>query len=639
MINQTNSYKHQVKRCAVCKIDLKGRFVYIDEETEQLLGYTMEELFGRPFIEFLVDEDHEIIDRIVDKRNNYESFFDSARVRIVKRDGQFIPATVIMSLNFIAGNPVNFQIIIDTESTPETSECLNSEERSYQDFVDSLLGLQSPLDWSAFSPVVTSFTGAIHLLAYRIDGDELESIGEQEEQSLCNLPDIGSLHRRIAREGGEYGFTSDQDVQRAVENDGVAPSEFVVRLDLGDNGQYMLRFVFEGDLDGRSAMQATSRARLAVGLLQRLFSKDTAEPASTAIYPDATPVIELLSRLGIGLLQIGADGRIAAYNSAFSSHYAHERLEGHYEGLIGLLADRNPPETVKEILAYLETSREKGSAGKFQLTITLPSGIFASLVIFTQSSSPDDYTAWLVLIPVRSTVTTDNDPYPEQSALRSIIGELQSSLSAAVAVSEKLEHEHCGELGENGRLHLQCLSNHLSKLIHMQAELSQLVDVVGEAEVDEPTDLDLLVKRLIHETGAAYPSVRVTGEIGELPRILTCRNKITVILRNILSNCVRFARDEVRLQVAASVNDDLCHIVISDNGPGIPQRHLDHVFDFFCPIQIQDQQQLTGSGGSLALTRQLVRSMGGEIEFVSEEGKGTTVTVIIPVGQIKMEKQ
>ena len=41
------------KRCAVCKIDLKGRFVYIDERTEHLLGLTKEDLFGKNIIEFL----------------------------------------------------------------------------------------------------------------------------------------------------------------------------------------------------------------------------------------------------------------------------------------------------------------------------------------------------------------------------------------------------------------------------------------------------------------------------------------------------------------------------------------------------------------------------------------------------------
>ena len=53
MATQVSTRSVGFRRCAVCKVDLKGRFVYIDEEIENLLGYTKEELFGKSLSDFL----------------------------------------------------------------------------------------------------------------------------------------------------------------------------------------------------------------------------------------------------------------------------------------------------------------------------------------------------------------------------------------------------------------------------------------------------------------------------------------------------------------------------------------------------------------------------------------------------------
>jgi PAS domain S-box-containing protein len=44
-----------VRRCAVCRVDLRGRFVYVDDKVQDLLGYSMEELFARPVVDFVLE--------------------------------------------------------------------------------------------------------------------------------------------------------------------------------------------------------------------------------------------------------------------------------------------------------------------------------------------------------------------------------------------------------------------------------------------------------------------------------------------------------------------------------------------------------------------------------------------------------
>ncbi|UCC43588.1 MAG: PAS domain-containing sensor histidine kinase [Candidatus Zixiibacteriota bacterium] len=102
-------------RCALCKIDLKGRFVYVDDLTAELLGYSKEQLFGKVLKEFLSDDDQQAINQIIDDRSHYESFFDAVRVELISHDGSLTPVSAIICLNFVAGNPVNFQIILNPD--------------------------------------------------------------------------------------------------------------------------------------------------------------------------------------------------------------------------------------------------------------------------------------------------------------------------------------------------------------------------------------------------------------------------------------------------------------------------------------------------------------------------------------------
>ena len=103
-------------RCAVCKIDLKGRFVYLDEKIESLLGYTKEELFGQSFLDFLDDSSKQLVEKLLAQRNHYETFFDTTRITAFNRSREALAMRAVVSLNFIAGNPVNYQLIIDCES-------------------------------------------------------------------------------------------------------------------------------------------------------------------------------------------------------------------------------------------------------------------------------------------------------------------------------------------------------------------------------------------------------------------------------------------------------------------------------------------------------------------------------------------
>ena len=110
-------------------------------------------------------------------------------------------------------------------------------------------------------------------------------------------------------------------------------------------------------------------------------------------------------------------------------------------------------------------------------------------------------------------------------------------------------------------------------------------------------------------------------------------DKLDKIIYNLLSNAAKYTQKEdgnVLLQVHANKKYDHIIIKVSDNGIGIPQDKMKNLFQRFYDGDYRRQQAM-GHGLGLALTRELVYLHGGTIDCDSEEGKGTTFTVALPI--------
>lgn len=119
--------------------------------------------------------------------------------------------------------------------------------------------------------------------------------------------------------------------------------------------------------------------------------------------------------------------------------------------------------------------------------------------------------------------------------------------------------------------------------------------------------------------------------------------KVEAIVSNLLSNALKFTQTgEVRLAVFLHPAPDAetdgplppssaLVIRVSDTGPGIPAENLPRIFDRFYQVENGASKTVEGTGIGLALTKELVKLLGGTISVDSEPGKGTEFTVIFPV--------
>ncbi len=113
------------------------------------------------------------------------------------------------------------------------------------------------------------------------------------------------------------------------------------------------------------------------------------------------------------------------------------------------------------------------------------------------------------------------------------------------------------------------------------------------------------------------------------------KNKITQILSNLISNAIKFCNenDKVIVHVKQKVKNNQAYLIIKvkDSGVGISPKNLPFIFDRFYQAENNENNKYDGTGIGLALTKELVKLMDGEIQVESELNKGTKLTILLPI--------
>jgi signal transduction histidine kinase len=125
-------------------------------------------------------------------------------------------------------------------------------------------------------------------------------------------------------------------------------------------------------------------------------------------------------------------------------------------------------------------------------------------------------------------------------------------------------------------------------------------------------------------------NIDVEVEIPEGFEIFVDDNILNTILRNLISNALKFSKLNGRINLKTSLENEKWVLKVSDNGIGIPEQNIDKLFKIDKTIVTAGTQNEKGSGLGLLLCKEFVEKIGGEIKVESKVGVGTTFTVIIP---------
>jgi signal transduction histidine kinase/ActR/RegA family two-component response regulator len=180
--------------------------------------------------------------------------------------------------------------------------------------------------------------------------------------------------------------------------------------------------------------------------------------------------------------------------------------------------------------------------------------------------------------------------------------------------------------------------DHLLSLINDVLDLSKIE--AGHLDVDlAPCDLHKLTQGVADIVGqrAQNKGLHFDIEVSpEVPQgIISDAAKIRQILVNLLGNAVKFTSEGgVKLKISEQPKGSLRFDVV-DSGIGMSGQEAEQIFDPF--KQVEAGKAAGGTGLGLAISKNLAEMLGGRISVVSEEGRGSTFTVTIPLEEVPTE--
>lgn len=119
--------------------------------------------------------------------------------------------------------------------------------------------------------------------------------------------------------------------------------------------------------------------------------------------------------------------------------------------------------------------------------------------------------------------------------------------------------------------------------------------------------------------------------IGDIPFIPADRDRIEQVIINLLSNAIKYTPEEGRITVYMGRMQNFVYVKVSDTGIGIPKEDLPRVCERFYRVDKARSREMGGTGLGLAIVKEIIEAHGGFMDIESEYGKGTEVTVKLPI--------
>jgi signal transduction histidine kinase len=214
--------------------------------------------------------------------------------------------------------------------------------------------------------------------------------------------------------------------------------------------------------------------------------------------------------------------------------------------------------------------------------------------------------------------------------------EFRTPLASITSIADILIGGMDGPLTEEQHRQLQFVRGSVRELTEMVDDLLDLAKVEAgrisiSAEWFEMVDLFSALRGMFKPIVANSGVSLIFEEPGTLPRIYTDDRKLSQILRNFISNALKFTTEgEVRV-TAALIDDETVEFAVRDTGIGIAKEHLPALFADFVQIDTRIQKRLRGTGLGLSLAKKFAILLGGRVAVTSEVGQGSRFSVVIPL--------
>ncbi|WP_298873873.1 ATP-binding protein [uncultured Bradyrhizobium sp.] len=214
--------------------------------------------------------------------------------------------------------------------------------------------------------------------------------------------------------------------------------------------------------------------------------------------------------------------------------------------------------------------------------------------------------------------------------------EFRTPLNSVLALSRLLLDRIDGDLTAEQERQVGYIRRSAESLLELVNDMLDLAKVeAGKAEVKP---VRFAVTSLFGALRGALKPLLTSASVEllfepsqDLPALYTDEAKVAQILRNLISNALKFT-EEGEVQVTARRSEDGASIIfaVRDTGIGIAPEHHERIFEEFSQVDTKLQRRVKGTGLGLPLSRSLARLLGGDLTVASSLGQGSVFSLTIP---------
>lgn len=249
-------------------------------------------------------------------------------------------------------------------------------------------------------------------------------------------------------------------------------------------------------------------------------------------------------------------------------------------------------------------------------------------------------------------ITLDDSPFDELQSLNANMQYLASSLrqqeNARRSYAQDISHELRTPL-TNMQLHVEAMKDGVipsdkknweqieANIMQLTLLVERLKNTFREASLVAAEEIRFIDCSALTERVIDSFEPRIVQKNGTFVRAIdpaislqTDERLFSQILSNLLSNAIKAIEEGGQIRVALNADRKYVVLTVTDNGVGIAQKNLTHLFDRFYRVDSSRNRAAGGQGLGLSITRNIVQQLGGHIEVTSKVGKGTTFRVRLP---------
>jgi light-regulated signal transduction histidine kinase (bacteriophytochrome) len=208
--------------------------------------------------------------------------------------------------------------------------------------------------------------------------------------------------------------------------------------------------------------------------------------------------------------------------------------------------------------------------------------------------------------------------------------DLREPLRMVASYAELLAERYRGRLDQSADKYIDYTLEGARRMQQLITDLLAFSRIGTQSRPMQPTDVTVILERVIRNVHALIEDSGATIVAGDLPTVVADESQLTQVFQNLIGNAVKFRCEErpPRVEVAAERRNGLWAFRVADNGIGIAPHHAERVFQMF--QRLHERGRYDGSGIGLAIAKKIIERHGGRLWLESAVGEGSTFYFTIP---------